>query len=79
MAPLARVGPGTPGKAPRDDAQVFLDEPELAGDLEYFRLGSLSFSNGASLLTYSTDTDGSEQYTLEIKDLATGELLPRPD
>ena len=68
-APDAREGPP-------DDAQVFLDEPELAGDLEYFRLGSLSFSNGASLLAYSTDTDGSEQYTLEIKDLATGELLP---
>ena len=54
---------------------MFLDEPELAGDLEYFRLGSLSVSNNGTLLAYSTDTNGSERYTMVVKDLETGELL----
>ncbi len=30
----------------------------------------------AAILAYTTDTDGSERYTLHIKDLTTGELLP---
>ena len=62
-------------KGPTGNAQVFLDEPELAGDLEYFRLGSLSVSNNGSLLAYSTDTNGSERYTMVVKDLESGELL----
>ncbi len=56
-------------------AQTILDEPELARDLEYFRLGSLSVSNAGALLAYSTDTDGSERYKLVIKILETGEIL----
>ena len=62
------------GKCPTDNVQVFLDAPELAKDLEYFRLGSLSVSNNGSLLAYSTDTNGAERYTMVIKDLETGEL-----
>ena len=62
-------------EGPTDNVQVFLDEPELAGDLEYFRLGSRSVSNDGSLLAYSTDTDGTERYMMVVKDLETGELL----
>ena len=61
-------------EGPTDNVQVFLDEPELAKDLEYFRLGTLSVSNNGSLLAYSTDTNGAERYTMVIKDLETGEL-----
>jgi oligopeptidase B len=62
-------------EAPTADAQTILDEPELAKDLEYFILGSVSVSNDGSLLAYSTDTDGSERFRMVVKDLATGELL----
>ena len=62
-------------EGPTENVQVFLDEPELAEDLEYFRLGSLTVSNDGSLLAYSTDTNGSEQYSMVVKDLETGELL----
>ncbi len=63
-------------EAPTADVETLLDEPQLAEGLEYFRLGSLSVSNGGSLLAYATDTDGSERYKLVIRDLATGEMLP---
>ncbi len=63
-------------EAPTSDAQTILDEPELAKDSEYFRLGSLSVSNSGSLLAYSTDTSGSERFTMVIKDMETGEMLP---
>ena len=62
-------------EAPTGNVQVFLDEPELAEDLEYFRLGSLSVSNNGSLVVYSTDTNGAERYTIAVKDLETGELF----
>ena len=63
-------------ETPTADVETLLDEPALAEGLEYFRLGSLSVSNGGNLLAYATDTDGSERYKLEVKDLATGEMLP---
>jgi len=57
------------------EPQLILDQNELAGDLEYFRLGALSVSKNGRFLAYSTDTNGSERYTGRIKDLQTGELL----
>ena len=62
-------------EAPPDNAQAILDEPALAKDTEYFRLGSMSVSDDGSLLAYSADTDGSERYRMVIQDLYTGELL----
>ena len=72
-----RWAAGAPGakEAPLADYRVILDEPALAKDCEYFRLGSISVSNDGSLLAYSADTDGSERYKLLVKDLDTGELL----
>ncbi|MCE2458215.1 MAG: S9 family peptidase [Dehalococcoidia bacterium] len=63
-------------EAPTSDVQTILSEPELAKDSEYFMLGSLSMSNSGSLLAYSTDINGSERFTMVIKDLETGEMLP---
>lgn len=57
------------------DAQLILDENALAKDLEYFRLGAMSVSKSGRYLAYSTDTDGSERFKAQIKDLETGELL----
>ena len=64
------------GEGPPADAQVILDEPALARTADYFHLGALSVSHGGGLLAYSTDTSGEERFTLRVKDLATGELLP---
>ena len=66
----------TARQGPTAEVETLLDEPQLAEGLEYFRLGSLSVSNGGTLLAYATDTDGSERYNLVVKDLATGRMLP---
>ncbi len=52
--------------------QVVLSEPELAKGLGYFRLGAMRVSPDGKLAAYATDTDGSERFTIRIRDLATG-------
>ncbi|MET7394574.1 S9 family peptidase [Dactylosporangium sp. NPDC005572] len=66
------IGDGTalPGE------EVLLDGNELAGDSEFFALGTFDLSVDGNLLAYSTDFSGDERFTLRIKDLRTGELLP---
>jgi oligopeptidase B len=56
--------------------QILLDEPALAAGHDYFRLGAFSVSNNERYLAYATDTNGSERYTLKIRDLDTGADLP---
>ena len=68
------TGPGA-REGPAGHVQTILDEPALAQEAEYFRLGAMAVSNGGDLLAYSTDTDGSERFRLVVKDLATGQLL----
>ncbi|GFZ96391.1 peptidase S9 [Blastomonas marina] len=58
------------------EAQLILDENELAEGKEYFRLGAFSVSQNGRYLAYSFDDNGSERFTARIKDLQTGELLP---
>jgi oligopeptidase B len=58
------------------DAQLLIDENQLAEGQEYFSLGAASISQNGRFLAYSTDTSGGERYTARIKDLQTGELLP---
>lgn len=60
---------------PAGAEEVILDQNELAAGKQYFRLGSSEVSPDHRLLAYSTDTDGSEVYTLVVKDLTTGKLL----
>jgi oligopeptidase B len=55
--------------------EIMLDENALAEGQKYFSTGVLDVSPDHRLLAYSTDTDGSEIYTIYIKDLSTGELL----
>jgi len=54
---------------------LILDEPALAEGLDYFRLGGLAVSPDANLLAYTTDTDGSERFTVSVKDLSTGKVF----
>lgn len=58
------------------EEEVLLDLNQLAEGHEYFRLGALEVSPDGRLMAYSVDTDGSERFTLRIKNLDTGELHP---
>jgi oligopeptidase B len=55
--------------------EILLDQNSLAADHSYFRIGVTAVSPDHRLLAYSVDTAGSEEFTLYIKDLRTGELL----
>jgi oligopeptidase B len=71
------TGPPLPEDgAALDGEEVLLDGNELAGDGKFFRLGAFATSPDGSWLAYSTDFAGDERYTLRIKDLATGTVLP---
>src|SRR2546423_1632490 len=63
---------GTPD-APEE---LILDQNELAKGQKFMSLGTLSPSDDGNLLAYSTDNTGYRQYTLQVKDLRTGQLLP---
>ncbi|HEY0376507.1 MAG TPA: S9 family peptidase [Pyrinomonadaceae bacterium] len=56
--------------------EVTLDANEMAKGLKYLGVGAYSVSDDGNYLAYSTDTTGYRQYTLQIKDLRTGKLLP---
>ncbi len=56
--------------------QVILDVNELAEGQEFMAVGALSVSPDGRLLAYTTDNTGFRQYTLAVKDLETGALLP---
>ncbi len=58
------------------DAEVLLDQNEMAKGFQYFSIGKFSVSDDGNLLAFSTDTTGYRQYTLQIKDLRTGKILP---
>lgn len=66
------------GTAPVADAEptVILDENALAEGHPYLSLGVADVSPDGWLLAYAVDHDGSEQHTLRIRDLRTGEDLP---
>ena len=56
--------------------ELLLDEPALAEGHEYFRLGAFAVSNDGSKLAYAIDDSGAERFTIHVKDLVTGALLP---
>ncbi|MBA3489169.1 MAG: S9 family peptidase, partial [Longispora sp.] len=68
--PVPADGSALPGE------QVLLDENELAGNGDFFALGAFDVSPDGTLLAYSTDYAGDERFTLRIKNLSTGEILP---
>jgi oligopeptidase B len=56
--------------------EILLDANALAAGEKYFRLGNFAVSPDHRLLAYSADVEGDEAYTIFVKDLAAGELLP---
>ena len=66
------------GDAIQEDApeQVILDQNQLAEGQKFMSLGGMSVSEDSNLLAYSTDNTGFREYTLYVKNLETGELMP---
>lgn len=56
--------------------QVILDVNQLAEGQAFMAVGGMSVSPDGDKLAYSTDNTGFRQYTLHIRNLATGEEYP---
>jgi len=70
--------PGTPAAmdttAPEE---VLLDGNKLAEGQAFFAIGDTDITDDAQVLAYTTDTTGFRQYTLHIKNLATGKTTEK--
>lgn len=67
------------GRRPRgrsDGEVVLLDEEALSKGKAFFQVGAAHHSPDHRLYAWAADEQGSEYYTIRIKDLATGETLP---
>jgi oligopeptidase B len=56
--------------------EVLLDQNLLGEGLSYFRVGMMQVSPDHRFLAFTVDTTGAEEFTLFIKDLTEGRLLP---
>jgi len=68
-------GRAAAGNAKAKD-ETLLDLNEMAKGQKFMAIGSFTPSDDGTLLAYSTDNTGYRQYTLQIKNLTTGEMLP---
>lgn len=56
--------------------EVLLDGNREAAGESYFRVAACEHSPDHGLLAYAIDRNGSERYRIDVKDLASGALLP---
>jgi oligopeptidase B len=56
--------------------EILLDVNELAAGYAFCKVGEFAVSPDHSLLAYALDRTGNEIFTIFVKDLRTGELLP---
>ena len=61
---------------PAAQEEVLLDLNQLAEGKPFLQLGALEVSPDAALLAYSLDETGALDYTLRVRDLASGTDLP---
>jgi len=61
-----------------DGEQVLLDEEALSKGKVFFQVGAASHSPDHSLYAWAADEQGSEYYTIRVKELASGEELSAP-
>lgn len=61
--------------SPDAEPEILLDVNRLAEGHDYLRVGVFHVSPDGTRLAYSVDVDGSEQYTIRIRDLQTGDDL----
>ncbi len=58
-----------------DGEQVLLDEEALSKGKAFFQVGAASHSPDHTLYAWAADEQGSEYYTIRVRDLASGEEL----
>jgi oligopeptidase B len=58
--------------------EVLIDAERLSQGKAFFDIGETSHSDDHALFAYAVDEQGSEYFRIEVKDLATGELLASP-
>lgn len=56
--------------------EILLDQNAFAKGYKFFKIGVFEVSPDHHYLAYSIDTTGSETYTIYIKNLQTGQVLP---
>ncbi|MFL6465154.1 MAG: S9 family peptidase [Bryobacteraceae bacterium] len=56
--------------------EVLLDANELAKEHKFVGLGAFEVSDDGNLLAYTIDYTGFRQFSLQVKDLRTGQILP---
>src|SRR5690606_15587992 len=56
--------------------EVLLDVDDLAEGFAYYAIGGFSISPDNKLLAFGVDTVSGREYTIHVKNLETGELLP---
>ncbi|MBW0144196.1 S9 family peptidase [Sphingomicrobium clamense] len=66
---------GTDADHKPEDGTLIYDENAEAKNLEYFRLGGFAISPDASKMATMVDRNGSERFTLELRDIESGKLL----
>ncbi len=57
---------------------ILIDEDALSKGHAYFHVGAAHHSPDHRLFAYAVDEQGSEVYRIQVRDLATGALLPEP-
>ncbi|MFO8129441.1 MAG: S9 family peptidase [Bacteroidales bacterium] len=62
--------------SPGNEEEVMLDGNAMAEGHDYFMLTGLNVSPDNTMLSYGIDTVSRRKYTLYVKDLETGEVLP---
>lgn len=68
--PLVESGVDVPGE------EILLDGNVEAAGQPFFALGGAAVTRDGKLYAYAVDNAGDELFTIRIKDLSTGELLP---
>jgi oligopeptidase B len=56
--------------------EVYFDQNAMAEGKRYYTLGAFSVSPDHRMLAFAVDTTGSEHFTLMVKNLETGQILP---
>ncbi|HVZ30376.1 MAG TPA: S9 family peptidase, partial [Asticcacaulis sp.] len=72
LAPLPSV------EETRAQEIVLLDEEARSKGLDFYETSDAQHSPDHNLFAWGEDTQGSEYFTIYVKDLATGEILPGP-
>ncbi|MFQ6614139.1 MAG: S9 family peptidase [Fidelibacterota bacterium] len=62
--------------SPDSAEEILLDQNQLAIGKDFFSIGAFKISPDHQLLAYSVDESGNEDFTVFVKDLTTGNLLP---